>query len=289
MSERKLHAYFIACFSRDRQPHGPELSGKLPDVLEPNPYAPTAITLDTRPSEIPLPARVRRFRLDPARFDRFTRKVFLQLLLVTLPLTALCVGLMILIGLSSGSIATFVVVLYAWMTVARVVRVRLVRRSHLQSYELLIGEHAARRNLAGWVSAEILRHDVTRIVEVPTGLWITCEKPQRSLFVASALEGYDEAKATFTAWGHIDRLTGVGAWRFARRHAGRQGARDEPLLLPLADDAQLAELQVLRHASMTGGLEQPPSRAAAMLRVGVIWFALVLFFLGVWQYFSGPR
>ncbi len=248
--------------------------------------------MDTRRSDAPLPEGVRRFRLNPARFDRFTRIVFVQLLLATVPLFAVIFGIWVLIGTPLKTIATFIVIAYAWIIVARVVRVRLVRRSNLESYELLIGPRAARRNLAGWVSAEILRPEITRIAEVPTGLWLICETPPRSLFVASACEGFDDARAILATWRPIETVRGFSAWNLARRSALQQGPRDASFGTALAQDPSLEmDLTVLRSISQTPGLVRPPSRAEAMIRVSVIWFALVFVFLAIWQFLtpSSPR
>ena len=254
---------------------------------EPNPYAPPAVTMDTRQSDAPLPSGVRRFRLNPARFDRFARIVFVQLLVLSLPLFAVLFLLLALAGISPTTIATFAVVSYAWLIVARIVRVRLVRRSHLESYELLVSDRAARRNLAGWVSAEILRPEVSRIAEVPTGLWLICETPPRSLFVASALESFDDARAAFSAWRPIETVGGFNAWNLARRNARKQGARDESFGTALTKDPSLEmDLTMLRSVSQTPGLAHPPSRAQALLRVSVIWFALVFAFLALWQFLA---
>jgi hypothetical protein len=128
---------------------------------------------------------------------------------------------------------------------------------------------------------------VTRIAQVPTGLWIICEAPPRSLFVASACEGFDEARAIFATWRPIETVRGFSAWNLARRNARKQGPRDESFATALAQDPSLEmDLTMLRSVSQTPGLERPPSRAQATLRLAVIWFGLVFMFLAIWQFLS---
>lgn len=263
-------------------------------MVEPNPYAPPAVTIETRVSEPPLPSGVRRFILDPRSFDAFQRLVFAQLLLILVPIVAASMLVLIFVAkLPGDKVALGLGLTIGWIAIARVVRVRMARRSHLESYELLVSENAARRNLAGWVSAEILRSEVEDIVEVTTGLWLRCRAPARSLFVARAVRDWKEARALFETWKPIRKLGGLGAWTFARREGKRQGLRDE-LAGGLPGDgpppAHGAELAALRSASRTTSLTTPPSRSAALVRIAVVWFGLIIFFLALWQTLApGPR
>jgi hypothetical protein len=244
--------------------------------------------MDTRRSEAPLPDGVRRFRLDPPRYDKFQRIVLVQLLVLTLPVL---VPVFAFLTAFTHMSATNVIVLGAmtagWIVIARLVRIRFARKTNIDTYELLVSERTARRNLSGFVSAEFLRPELTKIYEVPTGLWLTSESPPHSLFIASAVDHYAEAHATFSSWGKIEKLRGVRAWSFARKQARRQGARDLTMGTALASDPTLVqELTMLRSISTTAGLEQPRSRWAPVLRAVGIWFALVILFLAVWQFLS---
>jgi hypothetical protein len=248
--------------------------------------------MDTRRSEAPLPDGVRRFRLDPPRYDRFQRIVLVQLLAMTLPLfVPLFVVLAIFAHTSTKSTVAIALVTFGWIVVARLVRIRFARKANLDTYELLLSDRAARRNLSGFVSAEILRPEVTSIYEVPTGLWLTCESPPCSLFIASALEGYADAYATFSKWGQIKKLRAFAAWSRARKEARRQGPRDITMGTALASDQTLLqELTMLRSISTTAGLERPPSRWTPILRAIGIWFALMIAFLAIWQFLApNPR
>lgn len=259
--------------------------------VEPNPYAPPAVAIDVRVSEAPLPPGVRRFRLDPARFDRFNRVITLQLASIAIPILAVWCGFMgWATGLSPSYLGLLLVLAIAWIFVARTVRVRMSRKSNLASYELLVSDRVARRNLAGWVSAEVLRPEVTEIVEVPTGLWLRCAQPPRALFVAKAIDGYEDARAILTSWAPVRVDGGFSAWRMTRTEGRNQRPRNEALGILATDRSMVEELETVRNASRTATLEKPPSRAATYGRLAVVWFALVLVFLGLWQFFapSGP-
>lgn len=256
-------------------------------MAEPNPYAPPAVTIDARASDLPLPSGVRRFRLDPARYDRFHRIVTVQMIVIVMPIFTLLLAFLVLLSAVPLTYAVLAdVLLFAWIVVARTIRIRMARKSDLETYELLVSERVARRNLGGLQSAEILRPEVARVTEVPTGLWIHCDVPPRSLFVVSAVDDYAAARDKFSTWAPIHTRTGLSAWPMAWREGKQQGLRDETFQTALAVDPSLGmELEMVRSASRTEGT-RPPSRQAALLRVAVIWFALVFVFLVIWQFLS---
>jgi hypothetical protein len=257
-------------------------------VTEQNPYAPPAVSIDTRRSEEPLPDGVRRFRLDPARYDKFQRVVLVQLLVGSLALLVPLYALLaVLLSLSATNMVVLGVMAFAWIAIARVVRIRFARKTNLDTYELLVSDRAARRNLSGFMSAEFLRPELTKIYEVATGLWLTSDSPPRSLFVASAVDDYADAYAIFSSWGAIQKMTGFSAWTTARKLGKLQGPRDVTFGTVLAADTTLAnELAILRGVSTTAGLDRPRSRWAPILRAVGIWFALVFVFLAIWQFLS---
>ncbi|MEO8876690.1 MAG: hypothetical protein ABI461_13950 [Polyangiaceae bacterium] len=260
-------------------------------MLEPNPYAPTTVTLETRVSEQPLPPGVRRFRLDEARHTKLQRIGLVQLLVFILPFLIFFIGVVAWIThMPLTSFIALVVISIGWAVVQRVVRIRLAKKSQLASYELLVSENAARRNLAGFISAELLRPEIATMTEVPTGIWIACETPPQALFIANALADYDDARALFSTWGPIRKIGGFAALRLARKLSPLQGPRENTFGTALANnDALATELTMLRHVSTTAGRDRPPSRSAALLRAMAIWFGLMIFFLAIWQYFSVPR
>ncbi|MGH7280182.1 MAG: hypothetical protein ACRELY_01545 [Polyangiaceae bacterium] len=262
-------------------------------MAEPNPYAPPAVTIDTRSSDLPLPSGMRRFRLDPERYDRFQRIVMVQMMAIVTPIFTMLLLVNVWLFRFPPSYAVLAdVLLVAWIGVARTIRIRMARKANLDTYELLVSERAVRRNLGGWTSAEILRPEVARITEVRTGLWIQCNIPLRSLFVASAIDDYASAREMFSRWAPIETMTGFSAWRMARREGKRQGLRDETFGTALAVDPSLVmELEMVRSASTTPEGTKSLSRGRAQIQLLVIWFALVFVFLAVWQFLSpsGPR
>lgn len=238
--------------------------------------------MDTRRSEAPLPDGVRRFRLDPERYDRFQWRVALHFLFPAFVSIALFVLLMAALT-TLRPLITLSVLAMAWLTIARVVRIRMARKPNLETYELLVSENAARRNLAGQVSAEILRPELAHAIEVPTGLWLLCKTPPRSLFVANAIDHYDVARTIFSKWKPIETVGAFSLLGVARREGKRQGPRDA---FALADASLLTELAMLQSLSQTPGLMQPPSRFALYARLLVVWFALLFVFLAFWQFLS---
>ena len=260
-------------------------------MTEPNPYAPPAVTIDARASDLPLPSGVRRFRLDPQRYDRFNLLVTMQLIAIVMPIFGTVLVLNVwLLGMPPSYAVLAAVLIFAWIVVARTIRLRIARKSNLETYELLVSERVARRNLGGWTSAEILRPEVTRITEVRTGLWIHCNFPPRSLFVASAVADYAAAREIFAAWAPwapIESMTGFSAWRMSLREGKLQGLRDETFKTALAADPSLAmELEMVRSASTTPEGTKSPARRTALVRLLVVWFALIFVFLAAWQFLS---
>lgn len=75
-------------------------------------------------------------------------------------------------------------------------------------YELLVSDRVLRRSSHGLPVAEVLRAEVTEIVETAAGLWVICTEPRRSLFVARALDGYADVREALAAWSPIKTLGG---------------------------------------------------------------------------------
>ena len=155
----------------------------------------------------------------------------------------------------------------------------------LARYELLVSERVLRRSAGVGPVAEVLRAEVSEIVETNLGLWISCAQPRRSLFVVSALDGYADVRQALSAWAPIATLRGWKAGQYARRETRYQGPRDAVLGTALATDPTLAaELEAVRGASFDGhaspGAPVVASRAGRALAV---WVLLIVGFLAVWQ------
>ncbi len=85
--------------------------------------------------------------------------------------------------------------------------------------------------------AEVLRAEVSEIVDMRDGLCISCAIPRRSLFVTSGVDGYADVREAVSAWAPIRSLRGWRAFRYARRAAAHQGPRDAILGTALATDS----------------------------------------------------
>ena len=156
----------------------------------------------------------------------------------------------------------------------------------LSGYELLISDRVLRRSSVGSLTAaEVLRPEVTEVVETPAGLWVTCTNPRRSAFVVRALDGYADVREALSAWSPIKPLRGWGAFLRARRETGYQGPRDAVLGTALATDATLVtELEAVRSASTEGyGMQEPAAAGRRPFRMLALWVALVVMFLAIWQ------
>jgi len=160
----------------------------------------------------------------------------------------------------------------------------------LASYELLVSARVLRRSTGIGPIAEVLRAEVSEIVETNLGLWVSCARPRRSLFVLNAVDGYTDVRHALSAWGPIRPLRGWEAGRYARREARYQGPRDAVIGTALATDSSLvAELGAVRAASFDGhaspGVPLVASRPGrTMVRwVLALWVLLIVMFLAIWQ------
>jgi hypothetical protein len=122
----------------------------------------------------------------------------------------------------------------------------------LLTYELLVGTRVVRRTVAGSQPAEVLRPEVTSILETADGLWLSCDVPRRALFVSRAVDGYEDVRAEVGKWRAIEALGAAGAWRHASTQGPAQASRDAIQGTALGSDPSLgAELELVRGASST--------------------------------------
>jgi hypothetical protein len=131
-------------------------------------------------------------------------------------------------------------------------RTRSLHARGLATFELLVGPRTLHRAVAGAPAAEVLRPEVMRAYDTPLGLWLTCEKPRRSLHIVRAVEGFDALRTRLATW------CGFAAWRRAMSEIGHLGPRDEVGGTALESDPSLAlELEELRRAASTVGTAYP--------------------------------
>jgi hypothetical protein len=187
-------------------------------------------------------------------------------------------GFAVAIVIVGGALLLFLV--WRLRTIGNLVAPALAR------YEFLLGDRVLRRTTGSGPVAEVLRPEVSEIVETKYGLWVTCKTPRRSLFVVRALDGYADVREALAAWAPIQSVPGGFASRQrARREREHQGPRDAVIGTALASDQTLvAELESVRAASIDGhaiaGASAPVPRGGKALAV---WIALILAFLAIWQ------
>jgi hypothetical protein len=229
--------------------------------------------------EAPLPPGVRRFRLDPARYREKDHR-----LLAIIPVVGATILCNLAIVATGSSLPVYVIGL------ALVLRILFGRDrrppspAHLATYELFVGPRVLRRTEASKPPAEVLRPEVSAIVETRDGLHVSCDAPPRSLFLSRALDGYEDVRAELGAWRAIEPLRGWAAWRRASDES-HEGPRDAISGTSLASDPSLAhELELVRSASSMDWRiapeERPPRSARRML---VAWVVLLVLFVAVWQ------
>jgi hypothetical protein len=237
----------------------------------------------------PLPPGFRRFRLDPVLFGPLVTRGILRTLM---PMSVIAVGFVLIfnmaIGQSPSSTAAQIGAL-ALVCALILVRRRSITAKALRAYELLMGPRVLRRVGSQLGPAEILRPEVTQIVETSDGLWLSSQVPVRSLFVARAIDGYADVRAELAAWHPIESARGWAAWRMASRAAERQGHRDAVLGTALASDSSLRdELEIARAASSVAYLEEYVAPKRRLVRWSVLWGILILMFGAIWVFLSHP-
>jgi hypothetical protein len=255
-----------------------------------NPYAPPGTALVSPPTSA-LPPGFRRFRLDPIRFRAFATRAILKraafvggiALIFSLGYAAVLPGVREVVA-----VAPLVLVI---ALVPAFLRVRRGTSAELLSYELLVTPRVLRREVAGAMPAEILRPEVTRIVETKAGLWVSSQSPRRSLFVARVVDGYADVRAELATWRAIEPLSGAWAtWRLTAESSKEQGCRDGVHGTSLAADASLREeLEIARTVSSAAYLAHPvapPPRRRRPVMTLALWVVLIVMFLAIWQFLT---
>jgi hypothetical protein len=200
-----------------------------------------------------LPLGVRRLHLDPVRHREFATARILRPVLMVAVVVVVCLAPSVLGGgLSFGVAMTLFLAATVCAALPGLLFARRTDSPQLLTYELLVGTRVVRRTVAGSQPAEVLRPEVTTIFETAEGLWISCDVPQRSLFVSRAVDGYDDVRAELGKWHAIEPLGALAAWRFASAHGVAQASRDAIHGTALGSDPSLgAELELVRGASST--------------------------------------
>jgi hypothetical protein len=115
-------------------------------------------------------------------------------------------------------------------------------RAACETFGIALGPDVVRCVRLDGLAVEILRTEVTRIVEGRAGLLLRAETPARAIVVPRALDGYDDARALLITWRTPDPVSAAAR----RRQAGI--LTGGLLLLPsylLARDETSTELALL--------------------------------------------
>jgi hypothetical protein len=268
---------------------GPGLSGSLGPRM--NPYAPPA----PAPQHVPqaeLPAGMRRFRLAREPYLALVRRLFIRRQVVVLGVVALVVlGMLGLSGLPVAMPAGIVAVVLVAMVPISWLRMRAMADRQLAMFELVVSPRVVRRSMPLLGTAEVLRPEVTRIVETPRALSLVSTTPRRTVSVARVVEGYDELRALVAGWGPIETLRGWSAFAFAWGQLRHARPRDR-IEQALAQDATLLdELTAVRAVSADpgGGYGRVFKVRRLLLVVGVLWLLLVVLWLAIWQFLGNEE
>jgi hypothetical protein len=251
-----------------------------------DPYAPPRDVPFVAPPA-PLPEGFRRFRLDKAAYGPFMRSILLRRSLMLVVSAAVSLAIF---GFrqptSSLVIELLTIPLIFGVLVA--VAARRMRRGDLDSYQLLLGPRVVRRIGASLGPAEVLRPEVTRIVETRDGLWLMGAPRGRALFVARAIERYADVRGEFEMWQPIEPAKGWAAVKVSNSVVRRQGLRDEVVGTMLAEDPSLRdELETARAMAISN--VPPRARRSPFRRILVLWGLLIVLFLMIWQFLAPPR
>jgi hypothetical protein len=250
-----------------------------------NPYAPPAAAEFVLPTPV-LPPGVRRFGLDLAAYRLLLRSRVRRRGPVIVAVVAVVIAINGLSGLpallTSGVLAVGCILGLgiAWFGVSR------VGSAQLATFEVLASDRVVRRILKGTLPAEVLRPEVTRIVETRFGLWVLCTTPRRSLALVRAIAGYADLREHLARWRPIEELKGWPATRMSYAERGRQGPRDVMVGTALATDATLVEeLGTVRAVSADrgAGYGAPTLVRHRLLRMAMLWVLILVLFLALWQ------
>ena len=257
-----------------------------------NPYSAPNPDVVPAPAPAPgLPAGFRRFRLDPVAYRARVVPAMVRLgaIFIALPTLGIVIGLALGAAPTTLAVNGALVLFFVLSLAIQTRRFLEPNGMELSTFELLVGRRVLRRMAARTLPAEMLKPEVTRIVETKHGLWLLSEKPRRALHVPATLDGFAEVRALVTEWAPTERMSGWSAWRFAVRSNTEQGARDAMAGTALATDPTLAEeLELARGASSIAYAHFPPPVAPRRTgwKMVALWVCLIVMFLAIWQLLS---
>jgi hypothetical protein len=254
-----------------------------------NPYAPPAPPPAVVP-EAALPEGMRRFRLAPGPYRAIVRRIVIRRDIVIALLYLLLLGMLWVLGLQVEYAAGIAVAVWIGSFVLTWLRTRAAVERQLEMFEIILSPRVARRVMVGLPPAEILRPEVTRIVETPRALCLVSTTPRRTMTVVRAVAGYEVVRAQVATWGRIETLRGWPAFAFAWGQLRHMRPRDRIEGALTGDRTLLDELTAVRHLSRDagGGYGSSVSLRRRLVRMLVLWLLLVGLFLAIWQFLQ-PR
>ncbi len=158
------------------------------------------------------------YQLDPAAFEASVRPRLLRGLLIraALMMAAMAFGFMLVSLAQPGQEAPLPLmgVMFAVLTFffARAGRNQLgAEKLAWHSYQLSLSPNAMRRSVANLSPVEILRPDVTHIVEAPgLGLTVRTADAGKSIFIPEQLAGFQSVRSELARWRALEPQAGQG-------------------------------------------------------------------------------
>lgn len=256
-----------------------------------NPYAPPAPPPQHVPQAV-LPPGMRRFKLAREPYLALVRRLFIRRQLIVVAILLLFVlGLLASMGQLFLVPATMALGVMIALVVVSWLRMRGAAERQLAMFEVVASPRIVRRVMPLLGVAEMLRPEVTRIVETPRALSLVSTSPRRTVSVARVIEGYDELRAQLATWGTIETLRGWPAFAFAWGQLRHARPRDR-IEGALASDATLLdELTAVRTVSgdQGGGYGATLKPRRLLLLFLGLWILLVVMFLALWTFLSDER
>jgi hypothetical protein len=259
------------------------------DLTVVNPYAPPAPPPAVVPEAV-LPEGMRRFRLAPGPYRALVRRIVIRRYVIIGLLYLLLLGMLSSLGLQIEFSAGVAVAVWVGGFVLTSLRTRAAVERQLVMFEIIMSPRVLRRVMVGLPVAEVLRPEVTRIVETPRALSLLSTTPRRTITVVRAIDGYDAVREQVARWGKIETLRGWSAFAFAWGQLRHLRPRDRIEGALATDKTLLDELTAVRTVSRDGGagygnVVTLRQRLRWML---VLWVLLIVMFLAIWQFLQ-PR
>jgi hypothetical protein len=233
-----------------------------------------------------------RFRLAREPYLALVRRLFVRQRVITVvAVYALVLGMLSLAGLpiampvGLSTVVLVVLIAISWL------RLRAMADRQLAMFEVVVSPRVVRRAMPLLGVAEVLRPEVTRIVETRRALSLVSATPRRTVSIVRVVEGYDELRAQLATWGHVETLRGWSAFAFAWGQLRHARPRDR-IEGALAQDATLLdELTAVRAVSGDpgGGYGQVFKLRRVLLAVLGLWVLLILMWLALWTLLRGEE